>query len=97
MMFFETLLALFSVSSAVRIFSCLIHLNVSDAPCFAFASRMLCSVVTSVELLCIALLCFFFIVVEGPCGTEQALQGMSQEQKLAFADYCSVRFPCQVR
>lgn len=59
MMFFETLLAPFSVSSAVRIFSCLIHLHVSDAPCFAFASRMLCSVVASVALLCIALLGFF--------------------------------------
>ena len=59
---------------------------------------MLCSVMTSVALLCFALHSFaFFIVVEGPCGTEQALQGMSQEQKLAFADYCSVRFPCQVR
>ena len=34
--------------------------------------------------------------MEGPCAAEADLSDMSLEQKLAFSDFCAVKFPCQV-
>lgn len=35
-------------------------------------------------------------VMEGRCAAEADLSDMSLEQKLAFSDFCAVKFPCQV-
>ena len=33
--------------------------------------------------------------ISGPCAAEADLSDMSVEQKLAYANFCSVSFPCQ--
>ena len=35
-------------------------------------------------------------VMEGRCAVDADLSDMSLEQKLAFSDFCDVKFPCQV-
>ena len=34
--------------------------------------------------------------MEGRCAVDADLSDMSLEQKLAFSDFCDVKFPCQV-
>lgn len=40
-------------------------------------------------------LCIASAAYSGPCAAEADLSEMSVEQKLAYANFCSVRFPCQ--